>query len=87
MQSTPFDARRDGEDGEWRVELPNGQDAGDLLRATIDASVPIKAFAPEEARLRDVFVSLVSDAEAADLDASYKGAGTFQSGTQAEEAA
>ena len=31
LQSTPFDASREGEDGEWRVELPNGQDAGDLL--------------------------------------------------------
>ena len=87
LQPTPFEARPDGEEGEWRVELPNGHAAGDLLRATIDAGVPIKAFAPEEARLRDVFVSLVSDAEAADLDASYKGAGAFQSGVQAGEAA
>ncbi len=87
LQSTPFEARRDGEEGEWRVELPNGQDAGDLLRTTISAGVPIKAFAPEEARLRDVFVSLVSEAEAADLDASYKGAGAFQSGAQTGEAA
>ena len=60
---------------------------GIFWRATIDAGVPIRAFAPEEARLRDVFVSLVSEAEAADLDASYKGAGTFQSRAQAEEAA
>ena len=87
LQATPFEARKESGEGDWRVELPNGTDAGDLLRATIDAGVPIKAFAPEDARLRDVFVSLVSDAEAADLDASYKGAGTFQSGLQTEEAA
>ena len=86
LQSTGFVARPDGEVGEWRVELPNGKDAGDLLRATIEAGVPIKAFAPEEARLRDVFVSLVSDAEAADLDASYRGAGTFQAATVGEAA-
>ena len=77
----------DEEASEWRVELPNGAEAGDLLRTMIDANVPIKAFAPEEARLRDVFVSLVSDAEAADLDASYRGAGAFQSASQQEEAA
>lgn len=87
LQATSFEASREGEEGDWRVELPNGVEAGDLLRAMIDKGVPIKAFAPEEARLRDVFVSLVSEAEAADLDASYRGAGAFQSGALAEEAA
>ena len=51
----------------WRVSLPPGQDAQDALRAAIDAGAPITSFRPEEARLRDVFVSLVSDAEAEDL--------------------
>ena len=87
LQATSFAAKREGDIGDWRVELPNGSEAGDLLRAMIDTGVPIKAFAPEEARLRDVFVSLVSDAEAADLDASYRGAGAFQSGIDTEEAA
>jgi hypothetical protein len=43
-------------------------DAQDVLRAAIEASVPIAGFTPEEARLRDVFVSLVGEAEAADLN-------------------
>ncbi|MEE2879062.1 MAG: ATP-binding cassette domain-containing protein [Pseudomonadota bacterium] len=51
----------------WRVSLPVGRDAQDALRAAIDAGAPITSFRPEEARLRDVFVSLVSDAEAEDL--------------------
>lgn len=52
----------------WRVALKQGQDAQDVLRAAIEASVPIAGFTPEEARLRDVFVSLVGEAEAAELD-------------------
>ncbi|WP_084399242.1 ABC transporter ATP-binding protein [Henriciella aquimarina] len=51
----------------WRVSLPPGRDAQDALRAAIDAGAPITSFRPLEARLRDVFVSLVSDAEADDL--------------------
>ncbi|RIJ24332.1 ATP-binding cassette domain-containing protein [Henriciella barbarensis] len=51
----------------WRVRLPAGVDAQDALRAAIDAGAPITSFRPEEARLRDVFVSLVSEAEAEDL--------------------
>jgi ABC-2 type transport system ATP-binding protein len=51
----------------WRVKLPAGVDAQDALRAAIDAGAPITSFRPEEARLRDVFVSLVSEAEAEDL--------------------
>lgn len=51
----------------WRVSLPAGRDAQDALRAAIDTGAPITSFRPEDARLRDVFVSLVSDAEAEDL--------------------
>lgn len=51
----------------WRVSLPPGRDAQDALRAAIEAGAPITSFRPEDARLRDVFVSLVSEAEAADL--------------------
>jgi ABC-2 type transport system ATP-binding protein len=51
----------------WRVRLPAGRDAQDALRAAIDAGAPITSFRPEDARLRDVFVSLVSEAEAEDL--------------------
>jgi len=60
-----FDATRD--DDTWRVSLPTGSDPGKALRAAIDAGAPITSFVPQEARLRDVFVSLVSEAEAEDL--------------------
>lgn len=51
----------------WRVRLPAGMDAQDALRGAIDAGAPITSFRPEDAKLRDVFVSLVSEAEAEDL--------------------
>jgi ABC-2 type transport system ATP-binding protein len=46
----------------WRINLPAGRDAQDALRAAIEAGAPVTAFAPEGVRLRDVFVSLASDA-------------------------
>ena len=52
----------------WRVDLPKGLGAQDVLRAALEAGTPILGFQPEEARLRDVFVSLVGEAEAAALD-------------------
>lgn len=60
-----FDASQDGD--HWRVTLNPSQSSQDALRATLDAGVPITSFSPQDARLRDVFVSLVSDAEAQDL--------------------
>lgn len=54
----------------WRIDLPPGREAQDALRAAIEAGAPITGFAPEEARLRDVFVSLVGEADAAALAAS-----------------
>ena len=60
-----FDAQEDGD--HWRVSLKNGQTSQDALRASIDLGAPITSFTPQEARLRDVFVSLVSEAEAQDL--------------------
>lgn len=71
LQGTPFTAVHEtGASNQdwWRIELPAGQDAQDALRAAIEAGAPIAGFAPEEARLRDVFVSLVGEAEAADLE-------------------
>ncbi|MEM8616467.1 MAG: ATP-binding cassette domain-containing protein [Pseudomonadota bacterium] len=62
-KATPDDA----EQGVWRVILSGEQNPQTALRAAIQASVPITSFQPEEARLRDVFVSLVSEAEAQDL--------------------
>ena len=57
----------------WRVRLPAGKDAQDALRAAIDAGAPITSFRPEDAKLRDVFVSLVSEAEAEDLRQTLAG--------------
>ncbi len=52
----------------WRVDLARGASAQDALRAAIEAGVPIVAFSPDEGRLRDVFVALAGEAEAAKLD-------------------
>lgn len=60
-----FDTEWDGD--HWRVALSPSQSSQDALRAAIDLGAPITSFTPQEARLRDVFVSLVSDAEAQDL--------------------
>ena len=60
-----FEAQEEGD--HWRVSLKNGQTSQDALRASIDLGAPITSFTPQEARLRDVFVSLVSEAEAQDL--------------------
>ncbi len=68
MQSRGFEATRDEKTpNAWRVALSPSQDPQDALRAAIEASAPITSFIPQEARLRDVFVSLVSEAEADDL--------------------
>ena len=60
-----FGATKDGD--HWRVSLTQAQTSQDALRATLDSSAPLTSFTPQEARLRDVFVSLVSEAEAQDL--------------------
>lgn len=66
---TGFSVERDVQDHEdgadwWTVALPDGRSAQHALRAAIDAGVPIAGFMQEEARLRDVFVSLVEREEA-----------------------
>lgn len=71
-----FEAHRATETGPgdgWRISLPRGTGAQDALRAAIDAGAPIVSFAPEEARLRGVFVSLVGEADAAVLRESGTG--------------
>lgn len=60
-----FEAVQEGD--HWRVSLKPAQSSQDALRATLDSGAPITSFTPQEARLRDVFVSLVSEAEAQDL--------------------
>lgn len=67
-----FDVQRAADKGQgeaWRVALAPGRGAQDALRAVLEAGAPVIGFQPEEARLRDVFVSLVGEAEAAALDA------------------
>ncbi|MEM8920111.1 MAG: ATP-binding cassette domain-containing protein [Pseudomonadota bacterium] len=66
LSSTGFAAEADGSPSEaggqaWRIALPVGLNAQDALRAAIEAGVPIRAFAPDQPRLRDVFVSLAGD--------------------------
>ena len=71
-----FEAHRAPDAGQgdaWRITLPRGAGAQDALRAAIEAGAPIVGFAPEEARLRDVFVSLVGEADAAALIESEAG--------------
>lgn len=60
-----FEAAQEGD--HWRVSLSQAQSSQDALRATLESGAPITSFTPQEARLRDVFVSLVSEAEAQDL--------------------
>jgi ABC-2 type transport system ATP-binding protein len=57
-----------GTPGTFRVILPAGVDAQHALAAAVEAGAPVSGFVPEETRLRDVFLSLVGEAEAADLD-------------------
>ncbi|MEM0986208.1 MAG: ATP-binding cassette domain-containing protein [Pseudomonadota bacterium] len=58
----------EGAAGWWHIQLPQGRDAQDALRAALAAGAPISGFAPEEARLRDVFISLAGEADAAMAD-------------------
>ena len=68
VQKAGFTAKREDAAGDdWRIALSPTQDAQQALRAAIDAGAPITSFQPQESRLRDVFVSLVSAAEAQDL--------------------
>lgn len=54
----------------WRVSLGSGHDAQTALRASLEAGAPIVGFAPEQARLRDVFVHLAGAEVGKALDAS-----------------
>lgn len=77
-----FDAQRDpAEAGTWRIGLRPDQNPQAALRAALDAGAPIMSFVPQEAKLRDVFVSLVSEAEAQDLNE------TLAANAKAKEAA
>ncbi|MEZ5946475.1 MAG: ATP-binding cassette domain-containing protein [Hyphomonas sp.] len=82
-----FDLQRAASRGHgdaWRISLKPGQGPQDVLRAAIEAGAPITGFAPDEARLRDVFVSLVGEAEAAALDRSAAQDAARQEGVPAE---
>lgn len=47
----------------WEVTLPHGATSQDVLTTVIQKGILIEGFDPDERRLRDVFVSLVSEAE------------------------
>ena len=68
LADTAFTAALDGD--HWRVTLPQGKQSEDALQIALEKGTPIRSFVPEEARLRDVFVSLVTEAEAQDLELS-----------------
>lgn len=71
LKPNGFDVIDEGGEGRWfKVGLPHGVDAQEALQAAIQSGAPIAGFMPEQPRLRDVFVSLVSEADAAALDAS-----------------
>ncbi|KCZ50560.1 ABC transporter ATP-binding protein [Hyphomonas beringensis] len=73
LANAGFEASRVADESQgdtWRIELPRGREAQDALRAALEAGAPIRGFAPDEARLRDVFVSLVGEADAEALAAS-----------------
>lgn len=65
LQPSGFEAEFESDN--WKVGLPQGRGPQEVLRAAIEKGAPITSFVAEEARLRDVFVSLVSEAEAEDL--------------------
>lgn len=68
MKAAGYDSAHDDADtNTWRVSLAPQQDPQHALRAALDGGAPITSFMPQETRLRDVFVSLVSEAEAQDL--------------------
>jgi len=54
----------------WHINLSAGQNAQQVLRASIEAGAPIASFLPDEARLRDVFVKFAGPQAAEALDAS-----------------
>ena len=69
LAETRFSARHIPDETEverswWEITLPSGATGQDVLKAAIERSIPIEGFDPGEQRLRDVFVSLVADAEA-----------------------
>ncbi len=71
MRPKGFEAQRtiDKAPGEaWRVTFGPGLGAQDALRAVLETGAQVMGFQPEEARLRDVFVSLVGEAELAGSD-------------------
>ncbi len=67
LSAKGFNAVKDASEGDtnwWRVDLDQGRNAQDVLRAAIETQVPVVGFMPDEARLRDVFVKLAGPQEA-----------------------
>ena len=57
------DSEDDSERVWWDISLPHSASSQDVLTIAMDKGIPIRGFEPGERRLRDVFVSLVSEAE------------------------
>ena len=47
----------------WEFALPPGATSQDVLKSAIEKGIPVEGFDPGEQRLREVFVSLVTEAE------------------------
>lgn len=63
---TPFEVSRLEDEPErvwWDITLPGNASSQDVLKTAIARGIEIEGFEPGEKRLRDVFVSLVKDAE------------------------
>lgn len=64
LQVTPLHSEEDAtEKAWWEIALSGGFTAQDALKKVIEAGIPVEGFEPGEKRLRDVFVSLVNEAE------------------------
>lgn len=68
LQTTPFEIAGTEPEADriwWDILLPSGASGQDALKLVISRGVAIEGFEHGEQRLRDVFVSMVSEAEAA----------------------
>lgn len=60
----PVPSEDEDERSWWDITLPTGASSQDVLKFAVERGIAIEGYDPGEQRLRDVFVSLVSEAEA-----------------------
>jgi ABC-2 type transport system ATP-binding protein len=53
----------------WTIDLANGVDAQDVLKACVDGNVKLARFEPVRAHLHDAFVHLVGASAATETEA------------------